>query len=173
MRTVGEPFELLASIRAEVAAMDPDLPIYGITTVEDLGAAQVGDSRVVAGLLSLFAGLALLLATTGTWGVVATSVSGRSREVGIRIAVGADSAEVVRLMLWQGMSSVVAGAAFGLLGALALSGTLSSLLYEVRPTEPRLLLGAALLMLSVAGLAAFLPARKVARLDPVETLRAE
>ncbi len=71
------------------------------------------------------------------------------------------------------MSSVVAGAAFGLLGALALSGTLSSLLYEVRPTEPRLLLGAALLMLSVAGLAAFLPARKVARLDPVETLRAE
>ena len=173
VRTVGEPFELLASIRAEVAAMDPDLPIYGITTVEDLGAAQVGDSRVVAGLLSLFAGLALLLATTGTWGVVATSVSGRSREVGIRIAVGADSAEVVRLMLWQGMSSVVAGAAFGLLGALALSGTLSSLLYEVRPTEPRLLLGAALLMLSVAGLAAFLPARKVARLDPVETLRAE
>lgn len=173
LRTRGEPFDVLPSVRAAIAGLDPNLPLYGITTIEDLGAAQVGDTKLIADLLSLFSALAIALACTGMWGIVAYAVTGRAREIGIRMALGAQGREVIGLVLRQGFRSAVAGVAIGAIGAILLARRMASLLYEVQPHDPTAFLTAAAALLFVSLLAAYLPARRASQLDPVATLRTE
>lgn len=173
LRVTGDPFALIPSVRAELAAMDPDLPIYGVATIDALGADQVGDTTAVMALLAVFAGLAVLLAATGVWGVVAHAVTSRTRELGIRLALGAGPRQVVAVTLRQGAASALAGGAIGMLAAWGLSRVLESQLYEVSPTDASTFGLAGLLLLAITLLAAWFPARRAARLDPAETLRAE
>jgi len=133
----------------------------------------VGDRRVLLVLLGLFAGVAVLLAATGTWGIVAVSVAERRRELGLRLALGAGDGRVLRLVLRQSAVIGVLGAALGLAGAAAGSGLLEVFLWETPRLDPASYAGSAILLLGVVLLASWLPARAVLRLDPAATLRSE
>jgi putative ABC transport system permease protein len=124
-------------------------------------------------LLGGFSGIALLLAAVGLYGVLAFSVSQRSREIGIRLALGAQRAHVLRLVLRQGMALVLAGTAIGLVGALALARLLGSLLFEIKPNDPTTFAVVPLVLAATALIACWIPARRAARVDPIESLRTE
>lgn len=173
LRVAGDPFAVVPSVRAELAALDPDLPVYGIATIDQVVADQFGDTAAVMTLLSVFAGLAILLAATGVWGVVAHAVTGRRRELGIRLALGAVPRQVVAATLRQGVAAALTGAVMGMIGAWAASRLLASMLYDVSPTDAMTYLAAGLLLVLVSVLAAWFPARRAARVDPVRMLRAE
>jgi putative ABC transport system permease protein len=129
--------------------------------------------RFQAGLLSLFGALALLLAACGIYGVLAYAVTQRQREIGVRMALGAQRRNVLSLVIGQGMKWVVTGAALGIAGALALTRVIRSLLYGVTPTDPLTFAGVSVLLVGVALLACYLPARRASRIDPMEALRYE
>ncbi len=173
VRTRGEPFAALPDVRAALAAIDPDMAIYNITTADALAAAQVSDTRVVMQLLMAFALMAVLLATTGIWGVVSYSVVQRRRELGIRMALGARSEQAVALILRHSVVNAVVGVAVGAVAAFGLTRYLGALLYEIDPADPAAFAAAATLLLVVALLAAWLPARRATRVDPAESLRSE
>jgi ABC-type antimicrobial peptide transport system permease subunit len=134
---------------------------------------SVGKARTQTVLLGVFAGVALLMAVVGIYGVIAYSVSARSREIGIRMALGADTRAVKNLVLREGLFLATIGTAAGLMAALVLGGVLSSLLYEVKPRDPATLGSVTLILVVVAMLACYLPARRAAKVDPIQTLRAE
>jgi putative ABC transport system permease protein len=171
--TTRDRNSLIADVRHHVAAIDPEQPIYGVQTFDDIVADSFGQPRFRATLLGGFGLLALALAAIGIYGVMAYSVSQRTREIGIRMALGAAAADVVGLVLRQAvrLSAVAVGA--GLVGAAALSRGLASLLYGVRPIDPATFAGVAILLLGVAALAAWIPARRAARVDPIAALRNE
>ena len=141
--------------------------------MQDVVARSLTRDRFSVFVLGAFAGLALLLAAVGLYGVVAYFVTQRTKEIGVRIALGAEPAGIQRLVVVQSLRVVVIGIALGLVGALVLSGILRSLLYEVRPQDPMTLAAVAILLVAVALAAAFVPARRAARVDPVLALRAE
>jgi len=173
VRSAGEPVDLLPLLRAELAAIAPDVPITNVRTVESAGRAQLGDTTVVMRLLSAFAALAVLLAATGVWGTVAQAVGQRRREMGIRMALGAQASQVVRQSLQYGLVWAAGGAVVGLLGAYYLSRTLSSLLFEVTPTDAIAYASSAVLLVLVSLIASYVPARRAGQVDPAKTLRAE
>jgi putative ABC transport system permease protein len=173
VRTRGEPFTVLPAIKAALAAMDPDLPIYGITTLRDVEAGLVGDRRLVMSLLVGFGAMALLLAATGIWGVVAYDVVRRHREIGIRVSIGAEPGQIIRLVLRQGLAGVATGLVAGAIAAIFAARLLASQLYEVAPTEPGVFLGTAAIVLVAALAAGLIPARRATRVDPMTALRAE
>jgi putative ABC transport system permease protein len=171
--TEGDPLALVPALRAAVQAGDKDLALASVTTMEDAVFEAVAGPRFSAMLLGVFAGLALLLAAVGLYGVMAWSVSRRRREIGIRMALGARAGDVLRLVMRDGLRLAVLGLALGLAGAFAAGRMLQALLYEVSPAHPPTLLQVALLLLLVAGLAAYLPARRAARVDPLTALHYE
>jgi predicted permease len=173
VRTVGDPVAVAAALKAAVWSLDADLPLARIATMEERLAESVGPRRVPTVLLSVFAGLALLMAMVGIYGVMAYSVSGRRREIGIRMALGADGRAVRNLVLREGLVWTAIGTAIGLTASVALAGVISSLLYGVTPRDPATLAGATLLLVMVALLACYLPARRAAKVDAMRTLRAE
>lgn len=173
MRAAGEPMALLAPARSILARLDPDVPLYGARTLAEQEALATADTRVLGGLLAVFAALALLLAATGVWAVVAQGVVQRTRELGLRVALGAVPGSVVALVVRQGAGPAVAGVTLGTGLAWAGGRALRGLLYEVSPTDPVTLAGAALFLLAVSAAAAWLPARRATRIDPVEALRTE
>jgi len=164
---------LSAGVRGAVAAVDRDLPVYRVATMGEVRARSLAGERVYMLLLSLFAALALLLAAVGVYGVIAFAVTRRTREIGIRIALGAREGRVLGLVLGQGMAPVAAGAVLGLAAAAGLTRLLSRLLYGVAPVDPGTFAAAALLLAGVAFAASWLPARRAARIDPVVALRME
>ncbi len=169
----GDPKRLVPLIRREVQAIDPAQPIGAISTMEENIGASLSTRRLTMTLLGTFAGLALLLASVGLYGVMALTVTQRTRELGIRLALGAQRADVFRLVLSQGMLLVVAGLVIGLLGAVGAGRGLQSLLYGVGGFDA-LALGFALFALAmVALMACWLPARRATRVDPMVALRAE
>jgi putative ABC transport system permease protein len=169
----GDPKALVSAVRREVQAVDPDQPIGPIETMEDNISQSLATRRLTMMLLGAFAGLALLLASVGLYGVMALSVTQRTRELGIRLALGAARADVFRLVMGQGVTLVSLGIGLGLLGAIAVSRALSSLLYGVGPLDFSAL-GIAIASLAfVALLACWLPARRATRVDPIEALRTE
>jgi putative ABC transport system permease protein len=173
VRTAQEPHQLERPVRELFASLDPQIALYGLTTMEEEVAATYENSTLQSVLLSLFAGLAFLLALTGLYGVVAYGVSMRRREIGVRVALGAQNRDVITLMLRQGLGPLLVGLIAGLLGALAAGRLIRSQLYEVSATDP-LVLGVAILLLALAaGLACWLPARRAAKVDPLHALRAE
>lgn len=173
VRTAGEPRALLPGIRETVRSLDPDQPVYAIQTVDEAYASGATPRRVATSLMSLFGVFALVLAAVGIYGVVAYTVGHRTREIGVRLALGAGRGEVRRLMVRQALAPVAIGVALGLVGALALGRALSGLLFEIGGGDPLALTGAAGLLLAMALLASYIPARRGSNLDPVSALRDE
>jgi putative ABC transport system permease protein len=173
LRSAGDPASLIESARRELRALDPQLPPTRVRTLEEQRRNSLYSERVTAWLLSAFGGLALLLAGLGIYGVMAYSVTQRTREVGIRMALGAQTGDVLRLMLRQGARLIVAGVALGLAGAFAATRLIKSFLYQVSATDPLTFVVAALLLSGVALLACYLPARRATKVDPMIALKYE
>jgi putative ABC transport system permease protein len=173
VRTTGAPMSLVGSLRREVAALDPDLPVSDVLTMEQRFGRAVAKPRVNVLLLGGFAVVALVLAGIGIYGVISQMVAQRTREIGIRMALGANPGDVLRLMIRQGMTPALVGIALGLVAALAGSSLLASLLYGVSAKDPISFLLVPLFLASVAFFAAWLPARRATRVDPTEALRQE
>ena len=169
----GEPMSLLAALRADVAALDPDLPLSAVRPLAQIVNESVNEQRFQMTLLSIFAVLALALAALGIYGVTAYSVAQRTREIGIRMALGADSSLVRRMVVGSGLRLALAGVAVGLAGALAGTRVLASLVYRVSTTDPLTLASTAAVLVISALLASWIPARRATRVDPAVSLRAE
>ena len=169
----GDPLALIPAVKREVQALDPDQPIGVTSTMEKNIAASLSTRRLTMALLGSFAGLALLLASVGIYGVMALSVTQRTRELGIRMALGAARADVFRLVLGQGAVLIGIGLGAGLIGAVAAGRALASLLYGVGAVDFTALLVAIASLAAVAMLACFVPARRATRVDPMVALREE
>jgi putative ABC transport system permease protein len=164
---------LVASLRTEVQALDADLPLTDIKMMDERFGDATWRTRMGAWLLGLFAALALLLAALGVYGVMSQGVQQRTREIGVRIALGAARGDILRLMIGRVVRIALAGIALGVLLAIPSTRLLATLLYQVRPGDPTVLTTLALILLSVALLAGYLPARRATRVDPLTTLRAD
>ena len=171
VRTASDPTALAGPIREQVKALDPNLPVDQIRTLDDLVTASLSQSRFKTVLLSIFAGLALVLAAVGIYGVVSYSVSQRTHEIGIRMALGAERRSVLRLVVRQGMALVLAGLAVGLAGAWFGSRYLEDQVYGVSAKDPVTFLAVPLVLAAVALIANYLPARRATRVDPLVALR--
>jgi putative ABC transport system permease protein len=164
---------VLTSIRAIIAEFDPDLAVYSVRTMDEIAADSLGTRRLTLTLVGLFAVLALLLATVGIYGVMSYIVSGRTQEIGIRIALGAQRADVFKLVVGQGMALAGAGLVLGLIAAAGLTRFLGSQLFHVKAIDPITYGGVTLLLGGVALLACYIPARRATRVDPLVALRYE
>jgi predicted permease len=172
-RTEGDPLRSLDAVTRELRALDPALPLSGVSTLEDQIAESLSSERILATLGSAFGVLALLLAAVGVYGVLAFAVARRTREIGLRMALGARPAAASWMVLRQVAGSCAVGLVVGLAGVVALQGAARSVLYGVAPADRMVLAGAFLVLTSMAALAAWLPARRAARLDPLAALRHE
>jgi putative ABC transport system permease protein len=173
VRTASDPAAFAATLRREVQALDKDQPIYNVRTMDDVVANSLGTRRVSMQLFAVFAGAALLLAAIGIYGVMAYSVTQRTHEIGIRMALGAQKSDVLGLVIQQGMTLTVIGVVVGLVGAFSLTRLIASLLFGVAATDPLTFVAIPLLLLFVALVACYLPARRAARLDPIEALASQ
>lgn len=173
IRTSGETAQLIAAVRAAVAEVEPNQALHHMMTMEERLANTTTSRRLNTALLGSFAGVALLLAVVGIYGVMSYSVTQRRREIGVRMALGAQRWDVLGLILHAGLRPTLLGVAIGLAGALALTRFLSNLLYSVKVTDPVTFLGLAAGLTGVALLACWLPARRAARVDPMAALRTE
>jgi predicted permease len=173
VRTAMEPTAVTSSIRSVVSGIDPDLPFYMPRTMEDLIAESLVTRRTPMLLLMVFAGVALFLAAVGIYGVLAYTVTQRTRELGIRMALGSSPKQVFGLVVSQGAKVLGIGLVIGALGSLGLVQLIQALLYGVRPTDPGVLASVALLLAAVGIGACLLPARRATRIDPVVALSSE
>jgi putative ABC transport system permease protein len=160
-------------VREQVQSVDPELPVFGAQSLNELVSASLSERRFSMELVGLFAVTALLLAGLGIYGVISYIVSGRTHEIGIRLALGAEGRNILRMVLRQGLGLAIAGAAVGLVCALIVSHLMAGLLYGVRPTDPLTFAGVTLLLIGVALLACYIPARRALRVDPLVALRHE
>ncbi len=173
MKGRGDPNQLIAAARAQVKAVDPDQPIYNIRTMEEIRGESVAPQRLNLMLLSIFAGIAFVLAIVGIYGVMSYAVTQRTHEIGIRMAIGAQPRDVFRMILGQGMFLTIIGMVAGLLGAFGLTRLMATMLFGVRPTDPITFTGVALLLAVVALVACYIPGRRATKVDPVNSLRYE
>ncbi len=172
-RTSNDPHSLISAARKEVAALDKDLPVYAVKTLEEYLASSVAQPRFNTLLLSLFAGLALILTAVGHYGVMAYSVAQRTHEIGVRVALGAQTRDVLGLVIRRGMALTLAGMAIGFAGAFALTRVMADFLFGVSATDPLTFGAIALLLAVVALLACYVPARRATKVDPMIALRNE
>ncbi len=173
LRTAGDPLQLAAVVRDAVRALDKDQPIARVQTLEEHISASILQPRLITTLLGIFAGLALLLAGIGVYAMMSYTIAQRTGEIGIRMALGAARSSIFGLVLRQAMTLVVLGAALGLAGAFAATRLLNSLLFGVGAYDPLTFFGTVLLLATLGFLAAWLPARRATRVDPMEALRYE
>jgi putative ABC transport system permease protein len=173
LRTAGDPHQQAAALRSALAEIDPNQPLVKVRTMEDNMAATVAQPRFRTWLIGIFAGLALMLAAVGIYGVMSYSVTQRTSEIGIRITLGAQPVDVFRIVLGEGLRFALIGVAVGVAGGLVLTRLLSTFLYGVSATDPLTFLGVAILLIAVSVGACFFPARRATRVDPIEALRYE
>ena len=173
VRTKGEPEALTSQVRGAILSIDKNQPAFDIKTMTDVFSASVANTRLVVTLFGVFSMLALLLASIGIYGVIAYSVAQRTHEIGIRLAVGAQARDVLKMIITQGMILALIGAGLGLIGAFAATRVMRSLLYGVSATDPLIFIGVSLLLTVVAFLACYIPARRAMKVDPLIALRYE
>jgi ABC-type lipoprotein release transport system permease subunit len=173
LRTAANPASLIETVRAAVQKVDPELPLIGITTQTDQIEARVAQERLFALAYSLFGALALLLACIGLFGLMSYSVSRRTSEIGIRMALGAQRAAVVRMVLRESMIMVAAGVLIGLATAIGAGRLVTALLFGLAANDVWTIATAIALMVAVSLTAGYLPARRASRVDPMEALRYE
>ncbi len=173
IKTAGDPLSYGTQLRNAVFAVDPDQPITGLKTLEELRGDSLAATRLTSILLGLFAALALIIAATGLSGVTALLVSQRTREIGIRLALGAQRGEVLSMVVRQSMRVILIGLGAGVIGALLTSHLIGKLLFKTTATDPLTFVGVALVLLTVALAASYLPARRVTRVNPMIALRSE
>jgi putative ABC transport system permease protein len=173
VRAASDPASLAAAVRSKVQAVDPNQPVYDVATMEERFSQAVAPQRFNALVMAIFAVMAVILAGVGVYGVMAYSVTRRTHEIGVRMALGAQRQDVLKLVLRQGALLVAFGIGLGVAGALALTRSLSSLLYGVKPTDPLTFVGVALVLISVALMASYIPARRATKVDPMVALRHE
>jgi putative ABC transport system permease protein len=172
-RTAGAPLDLAKAVRAEIRAVDPDAAVDAITTKEASLASWIAPVRFFARLLGALATLAIALAALGIYGVVSYVVSQRTREIGIRMALGATSNGILRLVIGYGFVLTVIGLVVGVVGSLALTSALRGVLFETSATDPAVFVGVSLVLAAVSVAACYLPARRAVRVEPVVALRYE
>ncbi len=173
VRTDGDPMRLAPAIRELVAELEKDQVIKAIEPMEATLSEMLGPRRFVMTLLEIFAGIALALATIGIYGLLQYNTTRQTHDIGIRMALGARHVDVLRAVLGQGVRLILIGVAIGIAGAVALTRVLSSLLYDVTPTDPLTLATVSALLIAIALLASYIPARRAARIDPMVALRYE
>jgi len=173
MRTKGDPKAMLGAARKEIAALDPLLAPYHIFTLEEAVARTLVGRRLATWLLALFACAALLLAAVGIYGVMSYSVSQRTREIGVRMALGAQAGDVLKLVLGQGFRLIGLGLVVGCVAAISLAQLMRAMFFGVSATDPVIFVGVALLLIVVALLACWIPARRAAKVDPMIALRTD
>jgi predicted permease len=172
-RTDSDPARLTAALREAVRSVDPSLAVSRIKLMSDLVSASLASRRFVVTLLGIFAGLALLMAVIGLYGVISYSVTQRTQEIGIRMALGAQASGVLSLVIGQGMQLAGIGAAIGLIASLAFSRLLKNQLFQVSAFDPLTFTATALILIAAALLATYIPARRATRVDPMDALRHE
>ena len=173
VRWNGDSRALVSSVRAKIAEVDPTLPLSGILSMEDVVSTSVAQPRLIMQFVGVFAGFALLLSAIGIYGVMAYSVTRRKQELGIRVALGADPRDILRLVVGQGMKLALVGVGLGVLTSLLLTRLLSSLLFGVHAIDPLAFVGSAAVLALAAFVACYLPARRATRVDPIVVLRFE
>jgi len=171
VRTAGDPLALAPAVRQAVKGLDPGLALADVATGDDLMAEALATPRYLGVLIALFSGTAFVLSLVGIYGVMAWFVQQHTRDIGIRLAIGGDPAQVRRMVVFQGVRLVGAGIAVGIGAALLASRLMSNVLFGVSPTDPRALVGVPLALLAVAVVACLIPAQRAAGLDPAEVLR--
>ena len=173
VKAQSDPTQLISALREQVKAVDPDQPIYNIRTMHEIRAESVASERLNLTLLSIFAGIALVLAIVGIYGVMSYTVTQRTHEIGIRMAIGAQPRDVFKMVIGQGMTLALIGVGIGLIGAFALTRLMASMLFDIAPTDPVTFVVIAVLLTTVALLACFIPGRRATKVDPVISLRYE
>jgi putative ABC transport system permease protein len=173
MRAEAEPLSLVSAVREQVKALDKDLSLPTLTTLEGIVSDSLSERRFNLFLLGALALVALVMAAVGIYGVMAQAVSRRTHEIGIRMALGARAVDVLGLVLRQSLALILSGAGVGLVGAWALTRVMAGLLFGVSATDPVTFVSIALLLIGVALLASYLPARRAAKVDPMVALRHE
>jgi putative ABC transport system permease protein len=173
VRTTGDPLLMARPVREAIHSVDKDMPLSNVQSMDQMLESSLGQRRLSMILLGAFSAIALVLASIGIYGVLAYSVTQRSRELGIRMALGAARGRVLRLVIGQGMALAVVGIAIGLAGALALTRLLGTQLYSIKPTDPATFAGVSFLLAAIAFVATLVPALRATRVDPVVALREE
>jgi putative ABC transport system permease protein len=173
LRTTLDPMSLVSAVRKDVQDLDKNLPLYGVQTMDDVLAKEVATQRFNAGALAGFAGLAVLLAAVGIYGVMAYAVGQRTREIGVRMALGAERGRVLRMVLREGLGLALLGVAMGVAAAFGLTRLMSSLLFGVKASDPATFVAVTAALIGVALAACWIPARRATRVDPVVALRYE
>ncbi len=171
VRAKTDPLGMAPAIRREIQALDKELPIIGVGAARQALAESVARPRFNTLLLGVFAGVALILAAIGVYGVMAFAASQRTQEIGVRVALGAQRWDILKLALGQGLRLTAGGVVIGLAGAAALTRVIASQLYEVTASDPATFIASALLLMAVAIVASYFPARKAMNVDPMVALR--
>lgn len=173
IRTTADPLTLISAVRREVQALDPNQPVYNVSTMEQTLDQSLVTQRLSMTLLTVLAALALILASVGIYGVMSYTVTQRSHEIGIRMAIGAQPRDVFKMMIGRGMILALMGVAFGLLGAFALTRLMATMLFGVAPTDPITFVSIGALLIGVALVACYMPSRRATKVDPLVALRYE
>jgi putative ABC transport system permease protein len=173
IRAEGDPMNIVAAVKSQVWSVEREQPLSGIQPMEEVIAVSIAPRRFNMLLLGIFAALALMLAAVGIYGVISYTVAQRTREIGVRMALGARRADVLKLVVRQGMSLALAGIGAGLAASFALTRLMANLLFGVSPSDPLTFGAIASLLGSVALLACYLPARRATKVDPLVALRSE
>ena len=173
VRTTTDAAPMTSAVKSAVQAIDREQPLYDVMTMARISARSVARRRFTMQLLAIFAGVALALAAVGIYGTLAYTVSQRTNEIGIRLALGAQTKDVMKLIIGQGMKLILIAVGLGLMGAAALTGLMASLLCDISATDPATFAVIALVLICVALLACYLPARRAAKVDRMIALRYE